>query len=200
MKNIETILKELGIEIPEDKKESFNKAVAENYKTTAEVQKISEKMEALTKKATDAEETLKKFEGIDPSKVSEELNGWKKKAEEAEAEYNRKIAERDFNDCLQKEIDSYKFSSAAARSSILERVKGAGLKLSNGKILGLNDLIEQIKEEDASAFVSAAEEHKARFTARKDGTGANLTKADILAIKDDKERLNMIANNLDLFD
>ena len=36
MKNIHTILSELGVSIPEDKKAEFDKAVAENYKTVAE--------------------------------------------------------------------------------------------------------------------------------------------------------------------
>ena len=39
MKNIHTILSEAGITIPEDKKADFDKAVAENYKTTAEFEK-----------------------------------------------------------------------------------------------------------------------------------------------------------------
>ena len=39
MKNIHTILSEIGITIPEDKKAEFDKAVAENYKTSAEHEK-----------------------------------------------------------------------------------------------------------------------------------------------------------------
>ncbi len=40
MKNIHEILKELGIEIPADKKTEFDTAVNENYKTVAEVDKL----------------------------------------------------------------------------------------------------------------------------------------------------------------
>ena len=36
MKNIETILSELGIQIPADKKDAFNSQFGENYKTTEE--------------------------------------------------------------------------------------------------------------------------------------------------------------------
>ena len=39
MKNIHTILSEVGISIPDDKKAAFDKAVAENYKTLAEHEK-----------------------------------------------------------------------------------------------------------------------------------------------------------------
>lgn len=200
MKNIETILRELGIEVPEDKKEALTKNVAENYKTSAEFSKLTEKLDAQTQKAKDAEETLKKFEGIDPSKVNEELAGWKQKAADAEAEYNKKLAERDFNDALTKEIEGIKFSSNAAKRSVMEQIKGAGLKMTGGKILGLNDLIEQIKTTDADAFISEQEEHKAKFTTRKDGEGGKpMSKNDILAIKDYQERQQAIADNLNLF-
>lgn len=47
-------------------------------------------------------------------------------------------------------------------------IKEAGLKLKDGKILGLNDLIEQMKQSDASAFVDEsqqqAQQNQARFT------------------------------------
>ena len=36
MKNIHELLKELGLEIPADKKADFDKAVGENYKTVEE--------------------------------------------------------------------------------------------------------------------------------------------------------------------
>ena len=36
MKNIYTILEEVGLTVPEDKKQSFDTAVHENYKTVSE--------------------------------------------------------------------------------------------------------------------------------------------------------------------
>lgn len=55
MKNILTILKELGIEVPKDKEESLNNAVVENYKTIADYDKQKEKLDAVneTIKAND---------------------------------------------------------------------------------------------------------------------------------------------------
>lgn len=41
MKNIYELLSAAGIELPEDKKADFDKAFAENYKTIAEVNKIT---------------------------------------------------------------------------------------------------------------------------------------------------------------
>lgn len=115
-----------------------------------------------------AQDTLKGFEGIDLEKIKKDLADYQKKAEDAEKEYQAKIAERDFSDALNAEIDKVKFTSEAAKRDVVAQIKGAGLKMHGGKILGLSDLIEQIKASDASAFVDekkdALEQGKAKFT------------------------------------
>ena len=55
MKNILTILDEAKVTLTEEQKETINKAVGENYKTIAEVEKKDEKIKALTEKVTTME-------------------------------------------------------------------------------------------------------------------------------------------------
>ena len=209
MQNIEAILTELGIEVPADKKENLTKKVAENYITKAEHEKKLGKVETdrdtWKEKAETAEPTLKGFEGVDLDTMQKELSDWKKKAEDAEKDAQAKLYERDFADALKTEFEGIKFSSEAAKRAIMAEVKDAGLKLKDGKILGLNDLITQMKEKDASAFVDdeqiKAQQNAARFTQPigKQNQGGNMTKEQIEAIKDTSERQAAIANNLHLF-
>ena len=65
-------------------------------------------------------------------------------------------------DALKEEMEAFKFTSEAAKKAIMAEVKEAGLKLKDGKILGLSDPIGQIKEKDASAF--APDKDPAKFT------------------------------------
>lgn len=207
MQNIEAILTELGIEVPADKKENLTKKVSENYITKAEHEKKLGKAETdrdtWKAKAETAETTLKGFEGVDLDTMQKELSDWKKKAEDAEKDAQAKLYERDFSDALKTE--GIKFSSEAAKRAIMADVKAAGLKLKDGKILGLNDLITQMKEKDASAFVDdeqqKAQQNQARFTqpANKQGQGGALTKDQIMSIKDASERQAAIAANMSLF-
>lgn len=211
MQNIEAILAELGIEVPSDKKGDLTKKVSENYVTKAEHEKKIGKAETerdnWKSKAETAEETLKKFDGVDLETMQTELNNWKQKAETAAKDYEQKIYERDFSDALKAELESVKFSSDAAKRAVMAEIKESGLKLKDGKILGLSDLIGQIKEKDASAFVDEqqqkAQQQAARFTVPGTGKstgGANRTTiADIKAIKDPSERQAAIAKNLDLY-
>ena len=211
MQNIEAILSELGIEVPADKKGDLTKKVSENYVTKAEHEKKIGKAETerdnWKSKAETAEETLKKFDGVDLETMQTELNTWKQKAETAEKDYEQKIYERDFSDALKSELESVKFSSDAAKRAVMAEIKESGLKLKDGKILGLSDLIGQIKEKDASAFVDEKQEQArqqaARFTVpgtgRSTGSNGTTTKKDIMSIKDPTERQAAIAENLVLF-
>lgn len=205
MKNIIDICKDFGLEVPADKQADFLKAVAGEYKTTAEHGKVADKLAAMTKRAETAEEALKGFDGIDPAKVNEQLAEAQRKVQEAQEAAQKQLDERDFNDALKAELDGLKFTSGAARKAFEADVRAAGLKLRNGKILGLSDFTDQYKKDDASAFVDehqeALEKNKARFTAPS-GNGGNpggTTVKDIMAIKDPAERQAKIAANIHLF-
>lgn len=207
MQNIEAILKQFGLEIPKEQAEEFRKTFHENYKTVKDYEKLETDRDKWKGQAETAEETLKKFDGVDLETMQTELADWKKKAEDAEKDYSAKIYERDFSDALKTELESVKFSSDAAKRAVMSEIKESGLKLKDGKILGLSDLIGQIKERDASAFVDEkqeqAKQQAARFTVPGTGKstgGANRTTiADIKAIKDPSERQAAIAKNLDLY-
>ena len=185
--------------------------MAENGKDLKKLQKENENLTSDRDKwktqAETAEETLKKFDGVDLETMQAELATWKTKAETAEKDYQQKIYDRDFSDALKTEMESIKFSSGAAKKAVMAEIRESGLKLKDGKILGLSDLIGQIKERDASAFVDEGQEkakqQAARFTTpgtgRTPGGHGTMTKKDIYAIKDPSERQAAIAENLGLF-
>ena len=208
-KLIET-LGSFGIEIPEDKQADVKKALSEHYKNAGEVTKTLTKVEserdAWKERAETAENTLKSFDGIDPESIKGELATWKQKAADAEKEYNNKIYERDFADALKTALEDVEFSSASAKKAVMADIKEAGLKLKDGKILGLNDLLEQMKKDDASAFVDEGQkqagQNQARFTTSisKNNPPGKMTKADIMNIKDAGERQAAIASNMSLFE
>lgn len=208
MENIHAILKKYGVEVPADSKADFDKDVAANYKTQSEFEKKLGKVEGerdnYKQQLDDANETLKSFEGVDVKTIQTQLEDYKNRAENAEKDYAAKLEARDFEDALKAEMEGYKFSSEAARKAVMSEVKAAGLKLKNGKILGLNDLMDSIKENDASAFVDEGNP-AAKFTQRMAGNGSgnpaggDKTKADIMAIKDREARRAAIAENFHLF-
>lgn len=208
MKNINEILADFGLSVPEDKQEDFNSAFAANYKTVSEFEKKIGKTEAdrdkWKEKAETAENTLKGFEGADIETMKNDLATWKKKAEDLEADYEKRIYERDFEDALKIGLDAHKFTSESAKRSIMAEIRDAGLKLKNGKILGLDDAIKQAKENDPGAFVDENKQHledqKAKFTDRlKIEPGQKLSRDEIAKIKDPIKRQAYIAANIEQY-
>ena len=190
--------------------EQSEKVMAQYGKDVSKLQKENEKLTADRDKekerADTAEETLKKFDGVDVETMQAELATWQQKAKDAEKDYADKLAQRDFEDALKEEIGGYKFTSEAAKEAIMARIRATGLKVSDGKILGLSDLLAQMKEKDASAFVDEKHEQLEAGRAKpctgplNQNTGSQImTKSDILNIKDAGQRQSAIAQNLGLF-
>lgn len=112
MVNIHEILKNIGIEIPEDKKTEFDKAVTENYKTIAEVKKINDKLDVANNDLAQTKDTLQKmsseFEEFKQNSSTEE--DFKTKYEELLKDNEKKEQQRQAEELEKQEraeFDSY---------------------------------------------------------------------------------------------
>ena len=127
MKNIFEIMKEYGVEVPEDKKKDFEKAVLENYKTVTDYDNQTKKLETAdaTIKANDtAMEELKKqlegFKDVDVTALNQRITDLETEKATIKKEYDDKIADRDFNDILKDAISSAKGKNAKAITALLD--------------------------------------------------------------------------------
>lgn len=127
MKNILTILKELGIEVPKDKEESLNDTVAENYKPVADYDKQKEKLDAAneTIKANDAamkdlQAKLDGFKDVDVSGLNQRITDLEAEKANIQKDYDAKIADRDFNDLVKESIAAVNGRNAKAITALLD--------------------------------------------------------------------------------
>lgn len=127
-----------------------------------ELSTVTEERDDLQARLTKAEETLAKFEGIDPEKITEELQTYKKQAEDAEKNFQAQLSARDQRDWVGKKLDEYGVKSPLARKQIVAEVTAAegGLPWKKGEFLGFDDYMKKAKEEDASLFQTAEERQK----------------------------------------
>lgn len=120
MKNIFEIAKEFGLEVPEDKKKDFEKAVLENYKTVADYEKQTDKVTNLTDQLKTATDALKEFEGVDPKDLQGQIATLTQQLSNKEKEYQDQIADRDFQDLLKTAIADAKGKNAKAITALLD--------------------------------------------------------------------------------
>lgn len=135
MKNIENILRDLGIEIPADKKEAFDKEVKENYKTISEVEKIKSKNDELTTQLAEKDNSIKdlneKIKGYDGKETD------MKALQDKVAEYEQKERERLENEKKQKEETELK----TRFDSLLGDNKWKHSDIENGRFIAFKDAL-----------------------------------------------------------
>ena len=207
MVKVVTELEKLGLELTDEQKESIKKSIGEEVYSKGEldkkVKKAEEERDQYKARAETAEETLKGFDGKDLETITKERDEWKEKAETARKDYDAKIAEREKSDLLEKAFEGVKFSSESAKRAIMGDI-AANVSVKDGRLIGFNDLLEDARKNDASAFVNEEQQHleqnRARFTTQqKNNTGETLTKDQIMAMKDPAERQRAIRENIGLF-
>lgn len=153
MKNIIEILSELGITVPEDKHAALNKGVAENYKTIAEhekkVNRLTDDLSAEKKRADEAVETLKGFEGKDFDAITRERDEWQRKHKELEESHKREAEEREFNEGLSAAITEAKGKNAKAIMALLDLDK---LRSSKNQEKDIKAALEAMRTESGYLF------------------------------------------------
>lgn len=196
--NIIEKLKQFNVEVTPE----MEKAFAGDFLSEKEVEKKLSKAESdrdsWKQRAETAEETLKGFDGKDFDTITRERDEWKKKAEDAEKEYSAKEAEREKRGLVEDAMVGIEFTSESAKKAIMAQIY-EGVSVKNGKLIGFNDLLEDAKKNDASAFVSKKDDG-IKITSGAGGngglTGSVLTRKEIDSIKDTRDRQRAIAESL----
>lgn len=200
MKDIVKILESQGITLTDEQSKAVIKEVSENYKTIAEHDKKVTALELerdnYKTQLETASKTLKTFDGIEPDKIKDQLDEYEKKLKTLDEEHKKELYHRDFGDALKAAVGEYKFSSKAAEKSVMKEIEDAGLKLVDGKIVGLKEMMEIIKERDASAFVDEqtenAKQTQARFTKPVTGKGSGkVTMSELMRMKNENPNLDI---------
>nr|DAF37736.1 MAG TPA: minor structural protein [Caudoviricetes sp.] len=127
MKNIFEIMKEYGLEVPEDKKKDFEKAVLENYKTMTDYDNQAKKLDAAndTIKANDTamkdlQDKLDGFKDVDVSGLNQRIKDLETEKDNIQKDYDAKIADRDFDDLVKESIASVKGKNPKAITALLD--------------------------------------------------------------------------------
>lgn len=150
-------LKELGLS-----QEVIDKIMKENGKDIAAEQEKAEnitqerdgyklKAESLETQVNDANAEIQKFKDMDIDGIKQAADDWKEKAEKAKSDADAQISELKFDYALSAALTGAKARNNKAVKALLDM---NGLKLNDGKIIGLDEQLSQIKEENGFLFES----------------------------------------------
>lgn len=149
MENIHKILKDFGLEVPEDKKADFDKAWKENYRTKAEYEKATSQRDEYKTSLDTVNAKLKEFDGVDVADLKEQIKTLKGDLEKQKSEYEEKEADRLFNETLDKAISTAGGRNAKAIRGLLDLKT---LKDSKDQTEDIKKALDGIRETDAYLF------------------------------------------------
>ena len=196
--NIIDKLKQFNVEVTPEMEKAFSGDFLSELEVNKKLSKAENDRDSWKQRAETAEETLKGFEGKDFDTITKERDEWKKKAEDAEKDYAAKEAEREKKELLKEAFAEIEFTSESARKAITAQI-AEGVSVKNGKLIGFNDLLEDAKKNDASAFVNKEqqnlEQNKARFTTSMNNQNGGKSGKQILSEMSLDERIKMKAND-----
>lgn len=149
MKSIYEILKDFGLEVPEDKKSDFDKSWKENYRTKAEYDKAVEQRDNYKSQYDTATAELDRFKDVKPDEMQATIEQLQKDLKAKEDEYAEKEADRLFNDTLDKAITAAGGRNAKAIRGLLDIET---LKVSKDQSADIKKALDAAKESDAYLF------------------------------------------------
>lgn len=142
--------------------EVIDKIMAENGKDIAVEQKKAEKViqerdsyklkaESLETQVNDANTEIQKFKDMDIDGIKKAADEWKETAEKAKADADKQISQMKFDYALSAALTGAKAKNAKAVKALLDM---DGLKFNDGKIVGLDEQLAQIKADNDYLFES----------------------------------------------
>ena len=142
--------------------EVIDKIMAENGKDIAVEQKKAEKViqerdsyklkaESLETQVNDANTEIQKFKDMDIDGIKKAADDWKETAEKAKTDADKQISQMKFDYALSAALTGAKAKNAKAVKALLDM---DGLKFNDGKIVGLDEQLAQIKADNDYLFES----------------------------------------------
>lgn len=142
--------------------EVIDKIMSENGKDIAVEQKKAEKAiqerdsyklkaESLETQVNDANTEIQKFKDMDIDGIKKAADDWKETAEKAKADADKQISQMKFDYALSAALTGAKAKNAKAVKALLDM---DGLKFNDGKIVGLDEQLAQIKTDNDYLFES----------------------------------------------
>lgn len=149
MKNIYEILTGIGLEIPEDKKEDFDKEWKENYRTIAEYEKAVDQRDKYKTSFDDAREELKKFDDVNVDELRDKIKDLETSLKTKDIEHANEKAQWAFSDAIKEAVKAAGGKNEKAITALLDM---DALKESKNQSEDIKAALESIKESDAYLF------------------------------------------------
>ena len=150
MKDFKEILKQAGITVTDEQLATVETEMKANYKPIADYIKQKEKLDASDEKVKTLTASLDKFKDVDSTALTQTIEDLKGQLTQKDAEFAQRLADRDFDDLINTNINTLKGKNAKAIKALLDV---DALKQSKNQAEDIKTALEALQKADDSAFL-----------------------------------------------
>lgn len=161
MKDYKEILKQAGITVTDEQLATVETEMKANYKPIADYNKQKEKLDASDEKVKTLTASLDKFKDVDPAALTQTIEYLKGQLTQKDAEFAQRLADRDFDDLINTNINTLKGKNAKAIKALLDVDT---LKQSKNQAEDIKTALEALQKAEDSAFLFATEQPQVQGT------------------------------------
>ncbi len=139
--------------------EQVSYVMAENGK---DIEKVKTKLTAAETARDEYKEqleaantTIQSYKDMDIEGIKQSASDWEKKYNDDLKAMQDKLEGQAYDFALKEYVSGYQFTSDLVKEAVIAQLKAQGFKLNDGKFLGADDFMKQLKEANPSAFADA---------------------------------------------
>lgn len=131
----------------------------EKYKNQAnklsqDLETANEQVEAYKAQLDDANTQIQSFKDMDIDGIRQSALDWETKYEADIKALQDKMNAKEYEFAVKEYASQFNFTSDRVKNSIIQDLTAKGFKLENGKLLGADDYMKQLRESEPTSFVS----------------------------------------------
>ncbi|MCD7805437.1 MAG: phage scaffolding protein [Oscillospiraceae bacterium] len=111
------------------------------------------KADGLEQQLTDANTTIQSYKDMEPDKLKESVAEWETRYNTDTQALQAKLDKQETEFSAREYLSGYQFTSELAKNAALQMFLDKGFKRENGKFLGADDFMAELKKSNAGAFV-----------------------------------------------
>lgn len=114
------------------------------------------KAEGLQDQLTAANNTIQSYKDMEPEKLQQSVSDWETKYNQDTQDLQQKLEQQATEFSAREFLNGYQFTSDLAKQAALRMFLDKGFKQENGRFLGAEDFMAELKKNNAGAFVQEA--------------------------------------------
>lgn len=141
-----------------------------------------------------ANEEIKGYKEMDIEGIKQAATDWEKRYNTATTDLQKKLDEQAYDFAMKEYVNGYQFTSDLVKEAVIAQLKAKEFKLSDGKFLGADDFMAQLKEANPSAFVAEEEKPQPKITipgVGKPAAGQKLTIQQLMKLKNENPDMDI---------